>query len=134
MEARRLNIPPESESTSNPYVVISFEGNDFVSRDPIESHDEPAVKGHPVSTPGAGPPSAGGGLLGMGSISRAFDLAARSRNSSKIKLTLPGKETGATTPKAGTAAKAEWLSAKVSARDPVWKHEVTLLVFPLFSF
>ncbi|CDZ98171.1 protein kinase sch9 [Phaffia rhodozyma] len=128
MEGRRLNIPPEGEATANPYVVLSFEGNDFVSRDPIESHDEPAVKGHPVSTPGAGPPSAGGGLLGMGSISRAFDLAARSRNSSKVKLTLPGgRENGATTPKAGTAGKTEWLTStpRSSAKDPVWKHEVT---------
>lgn len=128
MSARGLNIPTEAMSTSRPYVVVTFENNEFVSREPIESH-EPTTKGVATYTPSA-PPTPSSGILGIGSISRAFDMAARSRSAAmmgKTKLTLPGaKDSGATTPKA-TESRGEWLG-KPSACDPVWKHEVTLSV------
>ncbi|KAL7410380.1 kinase-like domain-containing protein [Mrakia frigida] len=124
MSARGLNIPSEAMATSRPYVVVTFENNEFVSREPIESH-EPTTKGVATYTPSA-PPTPSSGILGIGSISRAFDMAARSRSAAmmgKTKLTLPGAKSGATTPKA-TESRSEWLG-KPSACDPVWKHEVT---------
>lgn len=126
MQARNLNIPDSVKETSRPYIVLTFENNEFVSREPIESFDEPATKGVATTNPSA-PPTPLGGILGMGSISRAFDMAARSRSAaSKVKLQMPGGDRGgATTPKA-TDEKKEWLSAKPSCRDPLWKHEVTL--------
>lgn len=125
MSARGLNIPSEAMATSRPYVVVTFENNEFVSREPIESH-EPTTKGVATYTPSA-PPTPSSGILGIGSISRAFDMAARSRSAAvmgKTKLTLPGQKSGATTPKAAES-RGEWLG-KPSTCDPVWKHEVTL--------
>jgi hypothetical protein len=126
MQARGLNIPPSSFANARPYVVVTFENNEFVSREPIAA-SEPTTKGVATYTPSA-PPTPGGGGLGLGSISRAFDMAARSRSAAgKTKLTLPGSTTksGATTPTLKQAEKTEWMGTP-SAADPVWKHEVTL--------
>lgn len=137
MSGRGLAIPQEYKDTSRPYVVVQFENSEFVSREPIESAFEPAAKGAAKYTPSAPPTPVGGGILSMGSISRAFDIAARSRTAGfGKKLSLPGDRSGATTPKG--EEKKEWLSgmtqAKPSASEPVWKHEVTLYVlFSLFG-
>lgn len=139
VQARGLAIAP-SASEARPYVVVTFENNEFVSREPIESH-EPSSKGVAVYTPSA-PPTPSSGILGLGSLSKAFDLAARSRAaaSGKTKLTLPGSSSSAsltkgaaagdkppTTPKASADEKKEWIG-KPPPSDPVWKHEVTLWV------
>jgi hypothetical protein len=144
MGGRGLAIPDDVRERSRPYVVVQFENSEFVSREPIENAHEPAAKGSAKYTPSAPPTPVGGGILSMGSISRAFDMAARSRSVGfgRGKLSLPGDRSGATTPKgedkkeffAGASGGMSTLSAgagstsKPSASEPVWKHEVTLCV------
>lgn len=138
MGARGLAIPEEVRDRSRPYVVVQFENSEFVSREPIENAHEPAAKGSAKYTPSAPPTPLGGGILSMGSISRAFDMAARSRSAGfgRGKLSLPGDRSGATTPKgedkkeffSGLTSLSGGASGKPSASEPVWKHEVTLCV------
>lgn len=145
MGGRNLAIPEAVRDTSRPYVVVQFENSEFVSREPIENALEPAAKGSAKYTPSAPPTPVGGGILSMGSISRAFDMAARSRSVGfgRGKLSLPEGRSGATTPRGedkkeffaqgatgGMSALSSAAAAKPSASEPVWKHEVTLCVDP----
>lgn len=93
IQARGLNVP---SSRSKPYVVVQFEQNEFVSRDPTDESDK-EVKG-------------------------TATVATLSRNSSSIALSalssISSKAMGG--PKS--------LFGRISAHNPVWKHEVTLSV------
>ncbi|KAL1405855.1 Serine/threonine-protein kinase [Vanrija albida] len=110
IQARGLNVQPNTDA--QPYVVMQFEQNEFVSRTP-----------HAVSTPAAVPftqsqpqplgrtASAGG----LGSITRAFaDAMGRKRP----------EPSGAQTPKAEETQQPSWLG-RPGPGDPIWKEEVT---------
>lgn len=114
--ARGLNVRSIS---ARPYVVVVFEQNEFVSRDPTDETDK-EVKGVPtnlsrvsssiaLSTLGA----IGSKVLGNG----ASTASSSSTNSAKSSLSA---QRPAQTPALGG------LGGRMSAHNPVWKHEVSL--------
>lgn len=147
LAGRGLAIPPITSSDPGakpePYVVVQFEQNEFVSRPPLATNKT----GAPASsiTPGSSAGSAAGSAsgkpnlprtnsygpsLGISSISRAFADAARRTKSSKNVNKVGGSGSGASTPKHDVADSiASPLSAlglgSASPSDPVWKDEVS---------
>lgn len=122
ISARGLAVSHEPAANPQPYVVITFEQNEFVSRPP-----------HPVSSPASVPfttaqaqPVTPGHLtrsssgLGVSTITRAFAEAV-GRGKSKDK-----DNSGAQTPRAEEpAGGGSWLG-KPGPGDPIWKEEVSL--------
>ncbi|KAF8559049.1 serine/threonine protein kinase [Imleria badia] len=114
ISARGLNV--SSSIHARPYVVVQFEQNEFVSRDPTEETDK-EVKG---------------------------TATALSRTSSSIALTAlnaigvsrpPGKSSTNTSPSSSLPSSSkvpspvhpvpQGLFGRISAHNPVWKHEVS---------
>lgn len=115
IQARNLNV---SSSQARPYVVVQFEQNEFVSRDPTDESDR-EVKGIPTN-------------LSRNSSSNA--LYALNVIGTRASLEL-SKRNGATTPRAPAPPSPTSLfppSSPIggprSAHNPVWKHEVSLYV------
>lgn len=110
ISARNLNVSSASEADPQPYVVMQFEQNEFVSRTP-----------HPVSNPAQvaftqsqPQPMSGRTASGsLGSITRAFSDAIGRKK---------GETSGARTPK---TEESTWLG-RPGPGDPIWKEEVTL--------
>ncbi|WRT68083.1 uncharacterized protein IL334_005058 [Kwoniella shivajii] len=107
-------------SPPQPYVVIQFEQNEYVSCPPHQTTSHTAVPftqsvPQPVGTPGNLTRSTSG--LGVGAISRAFaDAVGRSKSR--------GDGSGAMTPRAEEPSNGgSWLG-KPGPGDPVWKEEV----------
>lgn len=125
VSARGLNT---SSINSRPYVVVVFEDNEFVSRDPTVEGDK-EVRG--VATNLSRTPSSVAlsalGAVGSKAAAAAQEAASRTRrpspvsssssNSAKSSLSIPGA-TGTRTPSNG-------LLRRRSAHSPVWKHEVS---------
>lgn len=123
ISARGLAVSHSPSANPQPYVVITFEQNEFVSRPP-----------HPVSSPASVPftmaqaqPVTPGHLtrsssgLGVSTITRAF---AEAVGRGKGKRDTDGS--GAQTPRAEEpAGGGSWLG-KPGPGDPVWKEEVSL--------
>jgi hypothetical protein len=131
ISARNLAVSTQANAPQpQPYVVITFEQNEFISRPP-----------HPVSSteqvgfttseaqPKTGAQASGGlnipkpkdnGPLGMGTITRAFADAARRTKGSK---TPTANKSGAVTPE--LEPQQSWMG-KPKAGDPIWKEEVSL--------
>ncbi|KAJ9115807.1 hypothetical protein QFC22_004948 [Naganishia vaughanmartiniae] len=141
LAGRGLAIPPITSSDPGakpePYVVVQFEQNEFVSRPPLATKTAASSAITPGSS--AGSASSGkpvlprtnsyGPSLGISSISRAFADAARRTKSSK-NVNKVGSGSGASTPKHDVVADiASPLSAlglgSASPSDPVWKDEVS---------
>jgi hypothetical protein len=106
-------------SNSEPYVVMQFEQNEFISAGPLPASSPASV---PFTTSTAQPMMPNlprsSSALGVGTISRAF-ADAMSRGKGR-------KEEGMQTPKAEEpAGGGSWLG-KPGPGDPVWKEEVAL--------
>lgn len=130
--ARSLSAPSHA---SRPYVVVTFDQNEFVSREPIHAEGEEATgvanardgrdkNGAAAATaaPGLG---AGDGIAANGAASglgRALDAY---RKVTPDMLTPPATPVEAMTPSVPSTA-SEHLS--FSAYNPTWKHEVFLSV------
>jgi len=124
ISARGLNAP---SIKSRPYVVVVFENNEFVSRDPTDESDK-EVRGVAtnlsrtsssiaISTLGAlGPKAVGQDTPTL--TRRQSPVLSSSPNSVKSSLSIPD-ESGTRTPSNG-------LLGRRSAQNPVWKHEVSL--------
>lgn len=124
ISARGLAVSHSPGANPQPYVVITFEQNEFVSRPP-----------HPISSPASVPfttaqaqPLTPGHLtrsssgLGVSTITRAFAEAVG--RGGKGKKDLDGS--GAQTPRAEEpSGGGSWLG-KPGPGDPVWKEEVSL--------
>lgn len=110
IQARGLNVKSLS---SRPYVVVQFEHNEFVSRDPI-SDKEKEVKGVPQPLSRNNSSSALTSLAASG-IARAFDLAARGRSG-----------TATPVPSDAKAAGGLLFGSSMQPHNPTWKHEVSL--------
>lgn len=110
IQARGLHVQPGASETQ-PYVVMQFEQNEFVSRTPHAVSNPSHVPFTTARPQPLGRTSSGG----LGSITRAFaDAMGRGK----------GKETsGNRTPKPEEG----WLG-KPGLGDPIWKEEVTLWV------
>lgn len=111
IQARGLNV---RSSQSRPYAVVQFEQNEFVGRDPIEETEKEA-KGIATN-------------LSRQSSSTAISAltAVTIANSSK-----DGSQSGSPTSANGGVPKAGLnglFGSRISAMNPVWKHEVSLCV------
>ncbi|KZT12553.1 serine/threonine protein kinase [Laetiporus sulphureus 93-53] len=108
IEARGLNV---RSSQSRPYVVVQFEQNEFVSREPT---DEMAseVKGVPTVSR----------TSSSTAISALGALAGRSSSAHGGTAGSPTSHNGALKP-SGVAN--GLFGSRISAQNPVWKHEVT---------
>ncbi|KAA1466307.1 kinase-like protein [Dentipellis sp. KUC8613] len=122
ISARGLNV---RSIHSRPYVVVVFEQNEFVSRDPTDETDK-EVKGIATNLSRTSSSVAINALGAIGSKAAALDAAIRgksassnsstSSNSAKSSLSVP-KQSGSQTPNG--------ILGRKSAHNPVWKHEVS---------
>ncbi|KAG9317243.1 Pkinase-domain-containing protein [Chiua virens] len=113
ISARGLNV---SSIHARPYVVVQFEQNEFVSRDPTDETDK-EVKGTATA-------------LSRTSSSNAL-TALNALGTSR----LPGKSSTSTSPASSRPSSvkvpspinpsAQGLFGRMSAHNPVWKHEVS---------
>ncbi|KAL1723631.1 putative serine/threonine protein kinase [Schizophyllum commune] len=117
IQARGLNVPSPN---SRPYVVVTYDQSEFVSRDPTDETDK-EVRGVPTrnangaTTPVNPPPtSSSSALAALGKVSAAIDKAT---NGTKSNNTSPVSSLGS-----GKSDKS--LFGRLSAHNPVWKHEV----------
>ncbi|KAI0921773.1 hypothetical protein AcW2_006648 [Taiwanofungus camphoratus] len=116
IQARGLNVRSPS---ARPYVVVQFEQNEFVSRDPTDETDK-EVKGFATNLSRNSSSTA---LSALGAISTK---ASASRGGS-------ARNSGAATPSSSTSSARSATGAlanglfgsRLSAHNPVWKHEVS---------
>jgi len=120
IQARGLNVP---SLHSRPYVVVQFEHNEFVSREPTSDKDK-EVKGIPQPLSRNSSSTALTALAASG-IARAFEAASRARSGTSTQsssLSAGSGAHGASTP-GGLL-----FGSSMSPHNPVWKHEVSLYV------
>ncbi|WVQ84398.1 hypothetical protein IAT38_006550 [Cryptococcus sp. DSM 104549] len=122
ISARGLAVSSSPGANAQPYVVIQFEQNEYVSRPPHPVASPASVpfttsQAQPIGTPGNLTRSTSG--LGVGAISRAFaDAVGRGKKTQ-------GDGSGAMTPKAEEPAGGGGWLGKPGPGDPVWKEEVS---------
>jgi len=120
IQARALNV---RTIHARPYVVVQFEQNEFVSRDPISELDK-EVKG----TPTLSRQSSSNALSALGKAASALEAAKR-KNSKGSKDPSPAASVAAAVAKAlhppPPSNNTLW-GGRLSAHNPVWKHEVSL--------
>ncbi|KAH9899981.1 Pkinase-domain-containing protein [Cubamyces lactineus] len=110
IQARGLNV---RSATSRPYVVVQFEQNEFVSRDPTDETDK-EVKG--VAT-NLSRNSSSTALSALGAINEKARGNGSARSSAQA---TPSSSLGS-----GKSQLAGLFGSRISAHNPVWKHEVT---------
>ncbi|KAF9449894.1 Pkinase-domain-containing protein [Macrolepiota fuliginosa MF-IS2] len=121
IQARGLNVRTPS---ARPYVVVQFEQNEFISRDPTDETDK-EVKGIPTNRPSA--------LSALGAIGSKVAAHAASRKGSKSSngssspiSSTRSSITSLTTPTAPVITTSTTnLFGRLPAHNPVWKHEVS---------
>ncbi|KAI0353554.1 Pkinase-domain-containing protein [Trametes cingulata] len=110
IQARGLNV---RSASSRPYVVVQFEQNEFVSRDPTDETDK-EVKG--VAT-NLSRNSSSTALSALGAISDKVKGNGSARSSAQA---TPSSSLGS-----GKSQLAGLFGSRISAHNPVWKHEVS---------
>ncbi|GJE84119.1 Pkinase-domain-containing protein [Phanerochaete sordida] len=124
IQARGLNV---RSSRAKPYVVVQFEQNEFVSRDPIEE-TEKEVKG--VAT-NLSRNSSSNALSALGAISDKINAKTNGRGSISASSSTKGSRehtpsSSVSSSKSGIGPLAAGMfGAKIQAHNPVWKHEVS---------
>lgn len=130
IQGRNLNV---SASNARPYLVVQFEQNEFVSRDPIDETGK-EVKGVPTNR-AAVPSLASTALSALGAIESRVTAHISSRKGSKSSSngssgsSISSARSSMTSPAttAQTAATStSSLFGRLSSHNPVWKHEVSL--------
>ncbi|KAJ6510033.1 kinase-like domain-containing protein [Mycena vitilis] len=119
IQARALHVRP----TGRPYVVVQFEQNEFVSRDPTGEADK-EVKGTPTALPSAASSSAMSALGAIGTKAAAAAAEANRRNS-KGSNKSTNSSPSSSVPSASVLSNGPGLFGRISANNPVWKHEVS---------
>lgn len=121
VSARGLAVSHAADADPQPYVVMTFEQNEFVSRPPRPTTSQasvPFTQAQPTPmTPGNLTRSTSG--LAVSTITRAFAEAV-GRGKKK-----DSEGTGAQTPRAEEPSGGSWFG-KPGPGDPVWKEEVSL--------
>jgi protein-serine/threonine kinase len=120
VSARGLAVSHAADANPQPYVVMTFEQNEFVSRPPRATNvaSVPFTQAQPTPmTPGNLTRSTSG--LAVSTITRAFAEAV-GRGKKK-----DSENSGAKTPRAEEPSGGGWLG-KPGPGDPVWKEEVSL--------
>lgn len=126
IEARGLNI---TNASARPYVVVQFEQNEFISRDPI-AEGEREVRGVPRPTMGSRQSSAQNlataAMNALGAIGNKDQARRKGSNGSNGSS---GSSTAASSSSATvvstTSSTGGGLFGRLS-QNPVWKHEVSL--------
>ncbi|EIW82260.1 Pkinase-domain-containing protein [Coniophora puteana RWD-64-598 SS2] len=118
INGRGINV---SSSNSRPYVVVQFEQNEFVSRDPTDEMDK-EVKGTATTlsrTNSSNALSALSAITTRPGVKTANDVANGAGTSTKG---ISPTQTSLLQPPPSAA---NGLFGRLSAHSPVWKHEVT---------
>ncbi|KAF8076149.1 kinase-like domain-containing protein [Lyophyllum atratum] len=117
IQARGLNV---RSSSARPYVVVQFEKNEFVSRDPTAETDK-EVKGTATNLSRNSSSNAINALGAIGNKAAALDASRKERNGSG------GNPSPASSVSSGRsiAGISNGLFGRLSAHNPVWKHEVS---------
>ena len=122
ISARGLNV---RSSRARPYVVVQFEQNEFISRDPTDEYDK-EVKGIPTNlsrNSSSTALSALGAITTKANRAAATPTAPSSRKGSTVHT--PSSSNGSTKhPPLGISA--HMFGSRISSHNPVWKHEVSL--------
>lgn len=118
IQARGLNV---RSSSSRPYVVVQFEQNEFVSRDPT-GEDDKEVKGVATSTLSRNPSSTA--LSALGAISNKANANGRAGSGGSARGS--AQATPSSSLGSGKSQLSQMLGSRISAHNPVWKHEVSL--------
>ncbi|KAI0796771.1 kinase-like domain-containing protein [Abortiporus biennis] len=124
IQARGLNV---RSSKARPYVVVQFEQNEFVSRDPTDESDK-EVRG--VAT-ALSRNSSSTALSALGVLSnKASRAAAGGPTSNVFKGTgstahTPSSSAGSGRAGLGPLASSVFGGPRISPHNPVWKHEVS---------
>lgn len=125
IQARALNV---CSLNARPYVVVQFEQNEFVSRDPtLESDKE--IKGAAISLSTCVSSNA---LSALGAIGSKAAIQGSRKNSKFTKDPFPPSSTASAklsaqllSPPQQTPRSNDFFG-RLSAHNPVWKHEVSL--------
>ncbi|GJJ07314.1 hypothetical protein Clacol_001515 [Clathrus columnatus] len=132
IQARSLNV---QSNQARPYVVVQFEQAEFVSREATFEADK-EVRGFATNLSRNGSTTALSSLNAI-AIGKAFDAAARARSAYTPSSSVSSANSSATgKPLNGSANGSDHTSGtntpsllgRLSAHNPVWKHEVTLYV------
>lgn len=119
IQARGLNV---RSINARPYVVVQFEQNEFVSRDPTDETDK-EVKGTAINL-SLSRPSSSNAINALAAV----DAAVKRRSG--------GPSSKDNSPVSSVGSKTSGLSGglfgRLSAHNPVWKHEVSLCVLYFF--
>ena len=119
IQARALNV---RSINARPYVVVQFEQNEFVSRDPtLESDKE--VKGTPTSLSTSTSSTA---LSALGAIGSKAALQGNRKNSKNSKDPSPPSSAKVSSQLSLLSSQPQPFFGQLSAHNPVWKHEVSL--------
>ncbi|KAI0081670.1 kinase-like protein [Panus rudis PR-1116 ss-1] len=112
IQARGLNV---RSAHARPYVVVQFEQNEFIGRDPIDEAEK-EVKGVPISR---NPSSTA--LSALGAISSKINRQGSAPSSAGSK----GSASHTPSSSVGSGKSAGLFGSRISAHNPVWKHEVS---------
>jgi len=129
VQARGLAV---SSMAARPYVVVQFEQNEFVSRDPTDETDK-ALRGTAITkapTNGTAPSLAMNALGAINSKVANMDINKRSSTGKGSSNSSPASSVGSSgsvgaAPTSGATASSSGLFGRLSAPNPVWKHEVS---------
>lgn len=125
IQAKALNV---RSVHSRPYVVVQFENNEFVSRDPI-SDKEKEVKGVPQPLSRNSSSTALASLAATG-IARAYQSALGGMRQpptpGATNTTFPTSPAPPTATASGGLGPGGLLFGSMSPHNPTWKHEVSL--------
>lgn len=123
-------------SKARPYVVVQFEQNEFVSRDPTDEADK-EVKGVATNlsrtssstalSTMAGHPLQSNALSALGALSSKLNGSrANGRDSGSTSGESSKDHTPSSSAGSGKSGLARVFGSRLSAHNPVWKHEVSL--------
>ncbi|KAJ7937273.1 putative serine/threonine protein kinase [Mycena leptocephala] len=116
IQARGLHVRP----TAKPYVVVQFEQNEFVSRDPTGEADK-EVKGTPTTLAASSAMSALGAIGSKAAAAAEAATRRGSKGSNKSSNSSPASSVSS----ASALSNGNGLFGRISAHNPVWKHEVS---------
>ncbi|SRR6266851_6418285 len=114
-----------SSIKSRPYVVVVFENNEFISRDPTDEGDK-EVRGVATNLSRTSSSIAVSTLGTLGSKAVAQETPTLTRRQSPVSSSSSPKSSLSVPSASGTRTPSNGLLGRTSAHNPVWKHEVSL--------
>ncbi|KAG7097269.1 hypothetical protein E1B28_004635 [Marasmius oreades] len=120
IQARGLSV---RTPTSRPYVVVQFEQNEFISRDPTDESDR-EVKGTATITRHKSTNSISSAMNALGAIHDA-NLKASAKVNGNSNNTSPSSSFGSHKNSGSSGGTGGGLFSRLSVHNPVWKHEVS---------